>query len=426
MILLPDGPVIIAMHTILPGNAGGVAASHGTFVVVRAFNPERIAVLQNKVHLPIRITPLDTPADERNSVIVPSSNGASLPVSNRIENESIITGSTQILDIRNRPILLLEVQTPRHMHEQALSSMSFILISFLIISVFCAFLIGLLLHRYIIIHLIDLDSRMKDIGKRRDLSGRIPVSGDDEITSLKSSLNQMLQELENNQMALAEANRRANLYLDIYLDVLSYEILNSTIALRSYADFIADNGGEENLQYVSRIIAIIDRDREVIKNIQTISSIYKTPPSLVPVDLEKIITRVTVTLPDAKIRCEGCAITVFADDNMEIVFHNILRNSIKYGGPDVGITISTRQAGPDMVEISVTDTGKGITDSMKPLIFDRFMKDSDHRSSYGLGLHIVKMLIVAYGGKIWADDRVPGQPGLGAAIRFTLKKSGMP
>jgi hypothetical protein len=33
------------------------------------------------------------------------------------------------------------------------------------------------------------------------------------------------------------------------------------------------------------------------------------------------------------------------------------------------------------------------------------------------------MLIEAYGGCIRADDRVPGEPGKGAAIQFTLKKA---
>jgi signal transduction histidine kinase len=76
----------------------------------------------------------------------------------------------------------------------------------------------------------------------------------------------------------------------------------------------------------------------------------------------------------------------------------------------------------EMVLVSVIDTGRGIPDDMKPNIFDRFMQDSDKRSSYGLGLHIVKMLIGAYGGRIWADDRVSGHPEQGAAIRFTMKK----
>jgi signal transduction histidine kinase len=75
-----------------------------------------------------------------------------------------------------------------------------------------------------------------------------------------------------------------------------------------------------------------------------------------------------------------------------------------------------------MVEVAVTDTGPGIPDITKSTIFDRFMQNSSTRSSYGLGLHIAKMLVEAYGGRIWADDRVPGHPEQGAVIRFTLKK----
>jgi signal transduction histidine kinase len=71
----------------------------------------------------------------------------------------------------------------------------------------------------------------------------------------------------------------------------------------------------------------------------------------------------------------------------------------------------------------VIDTGKGIPDDMKTQIFNRFLKGPDKRSSYGMSLHIVKMLIEAYGGRIWADDRVPGHPERGAVIRFTLKKA---
>jgi signal transduction histidine kinase len=422
LILLPGGPVMVAMHTILSGSAGGDTPSHGTFVVIRSFNQERITALQQNVNLPIRISALGHPVAGGSPVTAPLSKPGDLPVTYRIENESTITGSTLITDIRNRPILLLEVETPRHLHQQALSSMNFILISFILIGVFCAIATVLLMDRYIITHLIDLDRRMKDIGKRRDLSGRIPLTGDDEISSLKCSLNLMLADLENNQEALAEANRRANLYLDINLDVLTYEILNSTIAIRAYTELIADNGGKENERYVSRIIDIISRDREVIKNIETISSIYKTPPACVPVNLEDIIKKGSISFPAVNIRCEQCAVTVLADEKLEMVFFNIISNSVKYGGPQTEITISTRPIDNETLEISVTDTGKGISDTMKPLVFDRFMKDTDRRGSYGLGLHIVKMLIEAYGGRVRADDRVAGHRDQGAAIRFTLKK----
>lgn len=76
-----------------------------------------------------------------------------------------------------------------------------------------------------------------------------------------------------------------------------------------------------------------------------------------------------------------------------------------------------------MLEVSVMDNGPGIDDDMKEGIFDRFAKDTRTRSSYGLGLHIVKMLIEGYGGKVWATDRVAEERMQGVAIHFTLKRA---
>jgi signal transduction histidine kinase len=79
-----------------------------------------------------------------------------------------------------------------------------------------------------------------------------------------------------------------------------------------------------------------------------------------------------------------------------------------------------------MVEVVVSDNGPGIPDDMKPAIFDRFKKGKSTKTGKGLGLFISRMLVEIYGGKIWAEDRVPGHPGQGAAIHFTLRKATQP
>jgi signal transduction histidine kinase len=276
---------------------------------------------------------------------------------------------------------------------------------------------------------MNLDASMKEIGQRRDLSERLPASGDDEIASLRESLNEMLQELQDKETELAkrgellaEANRKANLYLDIYLDVLTYEILNSTMSIRGYADLIRSGAGEKEGHFAQRIADIISRDTDVIRNIETISKIFKHPPARAPVSLDGTIQQVVNSFPGIAIRWQNSGMTVLADPMLSTVFHNIIANCVKFGGRDVEIHISTRDPGDGTVEISVTDTGRGIPDPAKAGVFDRFMQGSDKRSSYGLGLHIVKMLVEAYGGRVWADDRIPGQPEKGAAIRFTLIK----
>ncbi len=159
----------------------------------------------------------------------------------------------------------------------------------------------------------------------------------------------------------------------------------------------------------------------MIRNIETISRIYKNPSEARGVELAAVIKTETGRRTGARIVMENCNRTVLADDMLGVVFDNIFANSLKFGGKDTEIQVTARDLPDDMIEVSVTDNGPGIPDAAKSLIFDRFTKDSRTRSSYGLGLHIVKMLIESYGGRVRADDRVPGDPGSGAAIRFTLK-----
>jgi signal transduction histidine kinase len=304
-----------------------------------------------------------------------------------------------------------------------------ITVAFVIVGIFYVLITEVLLRRYIIEPLMDLDTAMIKVGNKRDLSEYLAINGDDEIASLKTSFNRMLQELAVSQNTLAmqseqlaEANRKANMYLDIYLDVVTYELLNAINSLDGYAELIKTRGGDKEKDYAERILRILDKNRAVIGNIETISTIYKHPPIKERVNLESIVNHTIREYRSTIPPCEGCGVTVLADDKLGVVFKNIISNSVRFGGPAVVINISARDLSDGVIEVSVTDDGPGIPDAIKPTIFDRFMQNSSTRSSYGLGLHINKMLIEAYGGRIWADDRVQGHPEQGAAIRFTLKK----
>jgi signal transduction histidine kinase len=119
---------------------------------------------------------------------------------------------------------------------------------------------------------------------------------------------------------------------------------------------------------------------------------------------------------------ENCNRKVVANDMLGVVFDNIFSNSLKFGGKDTEITVSAQETAQGMLEITVSDTGPGIPDTAKPGIFDRFIKDDiTKRSSYGLGLHIVKMLVESYGGTVWAEDRIRGDQNSGTSIHFNLR-----
>jgi two-component system NtrC family sensor kinase len=87
------------------------------------------------------------------------------------------------------------------------------------------------------------------------------------------------------------------------------------------------------------------------------------------------------------------------------VFMNILSNGIqaikeKEIQGDEQITIATRDLGDDKIEISIKDSGMGMTDEVRQKIFDPFFTTKDVGEGTGLGLSIVYKIIQKHEGKI--------------------------
>ena len=104
------------------------------------------------------------------------------------------------------------------------------------------------------------------------------------------------------------------------------------------------------------------------------------------------------------------------------VLLNLLGNAIKFT-PDGGkISVTARVQNED-VEVTVRDTGSGIAAAHLPHIFERFYKVDRSRSTegVGLGLALVKHLVQAHGGKVWAESSL----GRGSAFHFTLPRADM-
>ncbi|MGQ0604548.1 MAG: sensor histidine kinase [Anaerolineales bacterium] len=95
------------------------------------------------------------------------------------------------------------------------------------------------------------------------------------------------------------------------------------------------------------------------------------------------------------------------------VLSNLIANALRYTPVGGAVTVEARPV--RSIEISVSDTGRGISAEMLPHIFDRFYKSEESRGS-GLGLAIAKNLVAAHGGEIVAES----EPGKGTTIRFTL------
>ena len=111
---------------------------------------------------------------------------------------------------------------------------------------------------------------------------------------------------------------------------------------------------------------------------------------------------------------------VMADsDAMNQIFGNLIENAIKYAKAGKRILIGARQL-PKEVEFFVQDFGPGIASEHLERIFERFYRVDKARSresgGTGLGLAIVKHIVLAHGGRIWAESEL----GAGAAFHFTM------
>ena len=100
------------------------------------------------------------------------------------------------------------------------------------------------------------------------------------------------------------------------------------------------------------------------------------------------------------------------------LFMNLLSNAVLHGRD--GGTIEVGGEGEDhMVRFWVRDDGPGIPEKDLPHIFEKFHTVAPGRKGSGLGLAIARQVVVAHGGRIWAES----QEGAGATFYFTLPKA---
>jgi two-component system sensor histidine kinase ResE len=97
-------------------------------------------------------------------------------------------------------------------------------------------------------------------------------------------------------------------------------------------------------------------------------------------------------------------------DRLAQVFTNLVDNALKFTPANGQVTLSAKSVGVEM-ELSITDTGRGVPEDALPRLFDRFYQADASRAGgdghgAGLGLSIVKEIVQAHGGKIGVRSQV--------------------
>jgi two-component system, OmpR family, phosphate regulon sensor histidine kinase PhoR len=214
----------------------------------------------------------------------------------------------------------------------------------------------------------------------------------------------------------------ANISHELRLPIASIKALSETLSEG------AINDSSVAKEFVGQINAEADRLAQMVQELGDLSQIEsgQAPLAKQKTDIGEFIHRAVERLsPQAdraglsiKIDIASELPPVAADrGRIEQVLVNLLHNSMKFTPSGGSITISATPAG-DSVQVSIRDTGVGISADDLPRIFERFYKADRARSGggTGLGLAIVKHIIEAHGGKVWAQS----VEGKGATFTFTL------
>lgn len=110
-------------------------------------------------------------------------------------------------------------------------------------------------------------------------------------------------------------------------------------------------------------------------------------------------------------------------DRLQQVLINLLDNALRHTPRGGKVSVSGEPRNGQLV-LSVEDTGPGIPPEDLPYIFERFYKVEKARTrttaGTGIGLAIVKGVVEAHGGRVWAEST----PGQGTTFTFTLPAAG--
>ena len=105
------------------------------------------------------------------------------------------------------------------------------------------------------------------------------------------------------------------------------------------------------------------------------------------------------------------------------ILYNLLDNAVKYTHRDVVINIETIKIS-EGIQILISDNGEGINKDHLKYIFNKFYRvpkgDVHDVKGFGLGLHYVKLVVQAHGGKI----SVSSTPGKGSTFKLILPYDG--
>ncbi len=279
-------------------------------------------------------------------------------------------------------------------------------------------------------------ARAADAIGQGDLSVRLDVRTNDEVSAVADSFNEMAVSLAQSRTTLEEYSRsletrtlrlevmnrelqEANRLKSEFLTTVSHELRTPLNVILGYTMMLADSAAgpvtEEQHELLGAIHRYTTTQLELIKNVLDFTQLSAGKVALHTqrFTLPPVLAEIAAQHHDA-LAASGVdlAISVAPDvgelesDAAKVheILRNLIDNAVKFTGAG-SITVEARLGlTKDTVVIEVRDTGAGIPAEELPYVFDGFRQTGDANTrgtqGLGLGLSIAKRLVDALGGTI--------------------------
>lgn len=278
----------------------------------------------------------------------------------------------------------------------------------------------LLLQRKSMNYITRLSSAIQNISEG-DLNTVVEVIGDDEFSAMAANLNKMVADIRQLMDKEREAERTKN---ELITNV-AHDLRTPLTSIIGYLELLSGPASltpEMKKKYLDITYTKAKRLEKLIEDLFGFTKLNygKVSMKVSKVDIVKLLSQLLEEFyPNFmdknlayELQSDVPAKTISADGNLLArLFDNLINNAIKYGAEGKKILVKI-QSGESIVTVSVTNYGYVIPKDELPLLFEKFYRVEQSRSTNtggtGLGLAIAKNIVDMHGGTIGVTSDLNG------------------
>lgn len=269
-------------------------------------------------------------------------------------------------------------------------------------------------------YISKISSAMQNISEG-DLNTMVDIEGDDEFSTMALNLNKMVEDLR----GLMDREREAERTKNELITNVAHDLRTPLTSILGYLDLLSGDtklSPEMEKKYINIAFVKAKRLEKLIEDLFGFTKLNygKMSMHVTSVDVIKLLSQLLEEFYPIfaeknlsyELQSNVPVMVIAADGNLLArLFDNLINNAVKYGADGKRILVNVH-ADNSIVKISVTNYGYVIPADELPLIFNKFYRVEQSRSSdtggTGLGLAISKNIVDMHGGTINVTSDLSG------------------